>query len=119
MKYYLRRAAFILRKVHQLLALAMKLRLPEAERDYSDIELHLRKRWEAAGSLPIDSMDSRHLVSALTCLAEGLGGTIREIRQAVVAKGSAGEGPAEGIARPSIRSFCCFSATRLTSGLQS
>lgn len=86
MKYYLRRAAFILRKVHQLLALAMKLRLPEAERDYSDIELHLRKRWEAAGSLPIDSMDSRHLVSALTCLAEGLGGTIREIRQAVSLK---------------------------------
>ena len=109
MKYYLRRAAFILRKVHQLLALAMKLRLPEGQRDFTDIEQHLRERWisdrldrreqrdgelpaevRSPRRLPIESMDPGRLIGALTCLAKGLGSVIQEIRQVVSLKARPG-----------------------------
>ena len=79
-KYYLRRAGFILRKTHHLLGLVMKLRQPEGQQDLSDIELHLRDRWKCR--LPsLESMHSERLVDALVCLAGGLGIAIGEIRK--------------------------------------
>lgn len=77
-KYYLRRASFILRKVHQLRSLVIKFRLAEASRDLSDIEEHLRERWEG-----IEAVDPASLLDALVCLADGLGIAIDRIRKAI------------------------------------
>ena len=79
-KYYLRRAGFILRKTHQLLALVMKLRLPEDQQALSDIEKHLCLRWKR-GRPSLKSMHSERLADALTFLAGGLGKAIGEIRK--------------------------------------
>ncbi|EJN11073.1 patatin-related protein [Bradyrhizobium sp. YR681] len=75
-KYYLRRASFILRKVHQLRSLVLKLKLPEAKQDLSDIEKHLRERWKELGAI-----EREPLLAAMVCLADGLGKAIDEIRK--------------------------------------
>ena len=79
-KYYLRRASFILRKVHQLLSLVRKLSLPDGAQKLTDIEQHLYDRWNAS-SKRRDLMNLAPLFEALTCLARGLGAAIGEIRR--------------------------------------
>ncbi|QPF93677.1 patatin-like protein [Bradyrhizobium commune] len=79
-KYYIRRASFILRKVHQLLSLVRKLSLPGGPPSLTDIEQHLYDLWNDHPKTGA-SMDVGRLVDALTCLAGGLGAAIREIRR--------------------------------------
>jgi len=78
-KYRLRRAGFVLRKVHELLNLMRKLRLLGDGREPSDIETRLLARWQRQGP-PLPSMDSEALLDALGILARGFGEAMGELR---------------------------------------
>jgi patatin-related protein len=80
-KYRLRRVGFLLRKVHQLLDLADKLKLPEAEQRRSDIENHLMDRCKHR-NLPPAILSSDAAISALRHLARGFGDAMGELRAA-------------------------------------
>jgi patatin-related protein len=82
-KYRLRRVGFLLRKVHQLDSLAVKLRQDKATRSpMSDIEQRLWTRLDQRGySLP--SMNFEALVAALNCLARGFGEALQQLRATV------------------------------------
>jgi patatin-related protein len=81
-KYRLRRAGFVLRRVHQFLSLARTLGLPDAERSpMSDIEIRLLARWEShKPRLP--SMNSKAVFDVLNRLARGFGVAMGELRAA-------------------------------------
>jgi patatin-related protein len=78
-KYRLRRVGFLLRKVHELLSLADKLKLPEPERRLSDIERRLLDRCERR-NLPRATLSSNAAVNALRCLAGGFGHAMGRLR---------------------------------------
>ena len=78
-KYRLRRAGFVLRKVHQLRSVAVKLARPVDKRALTDIEKRLFTRWNRRQP-PLESLNSRTLVEALNCLARGLGEAMGELR---------------------------------------
>lgn len=80
-KYRLRRAGFVLRKVHQFLSLARKLGLPDAKGDPSDIEKRLLARWQRHQP-PLSSMNSKAVLDALNRLARGFGEAMDELRAA-------------------------------------
>jgi patatin-related protein len=78
-KYRLRRAGFILRKVHQLLDLAAKLKLPPQQQQLSDIETRLLARCRGS-ELPPEKLISGPVAEALRCLAGGFGDSMGELR---------------------------------------
>jgi hypothetical protein len=78
-KYRLRRVGFILRKVHQLLDLAAKLKLPQDKRQLSDIETHLLERCGRRG-LSQETLISSAVADALRWLAHGFGDSMGELR---------------------------------------
>lgn len=78
-KYRLRRVGFILRKVHQLLDLAAKLRLPPEQQLLSDMEKRLNDRC-GRRDLPPAKLTSDAVVDALRCLADGFGEAMGELR---------------------------------------
>ena len=81
-KYRLRRAGFLLRKVHLLRGLAIKLKQGKDGDLLSDVERRLLKRLaDCQHSLP--SMDLDAIIAALNCLAAGFGKALQEIRATV------------------------------------
>ena len=82
LKYRLRRAGFLLRKVHQLRSLALKLKQGGDEKSMSDIEHRLFKRLlRREPSLRL--LNFEKLIAALDCLAVGFGHGLQELRDAV------------------------------------
>jgi patatin-related protein len=83
-KYRLRRAGFVLRKVHQLLSLVRKLGLPDDKRDpLSDIEKRLEQRWQRCKLQPLSELSKENreaLLAALRALAGGFGESMDELR---------------------------------------
>ncbi|HEU0084203.1 MAG TPA: patatin-like protein, partial [Bradyrhizobium sp.] len=77
-KYRLRRAGFLLRKVHQLRSLAIKL---AQGKDMSDIEKRLAARLKWCG-YSLSEMNTE-AIAALDCLARGFGQALQELRAAV------------------------------------
>lgn len=78
-KYRLRRVGFILRKVHQLLDLAVKLKLPPERQLLSDIEKRLKERC-GRRNLPPAKLTSDAVAGALRRLAGGFGEAMGELR---------------------------------------
>jgi patatin-related protein len=83
-KYRLRRTGFLLRKVHQLLGLAIKLTESKGKPppQLSDIEQRLRERLDRCKPSPL-SMDLDGLIAALRLLARGFGEAMGELRAEV------------------------------------
>jgi patatin-related protein len=79
-KYRLRRVGFLLRKVHQLLGLAEKLR-SKSEQPPSEIERRLLDRCQR-NELPRETLGSDVVIEALRCLARGYGEAMGELRAA-------------------------------------
>ena len=90
-KYRLRRAGFLLRKVHQLRSLAINWNQGKDSKSWSDVERRLWDRLDSRGC-PLSSMEHEALVAALNCLAGGFGQALQELRGAVW---PAPPGPAE------------------------
>ena len=78
-KYRLRRAGFILRKVHQLLDLATNLKLPQDKQQLSDLERRLLERCSGR-NLPPEKLASDPVADALRCLAGGFGEAMGDLR---------------------------------------
>lgn len=81
-KYRLRRVGFLLRKVHQLRSLAIKLRQGKDKYSLSDIERRLLERLDRRQN-SLSSMDFEALTAALNCLAGGFGQALQELRATV------------------------------------
>jgi patatin-related protein len=83
-KYRLRRTGFLLRKVHELLGLAIKLRESKVkpQPQWTDIEQRLLKRLDRHQP-SLSSMDLGVLIGALKHLAGGFGEAMGELRVAV------------------------------------
>jgi patatin-related protein len=81
-KYRLRRAGFLLRKVHQLRNLVIQLEQGKAVSSMSDIERRLWDRMEHLG-YELSSMDHEARRAALNCLAAGFGRALQELRDTV------------------------------------
>lgn len=77
-KYRLRRAGFILRKVHQLRSLFLKPEQPGDRNAWSDAETHLMARWDRHVSRRRMALPA--LFAALNCLADRLGEAITQLR---------------------------------------
>lgn len=82
LKYRLRRASFLLRKIHQLRSLAVKLDQAVDEKSMSDIEQRLFKRL-LRREPSLRSLNFKQMIAALDCLARGFGHAIQELRDAV------------------------------------
>jgi patatin-related protein len=82
LKYRLRRAGFLLRKVHQLRSLAVELKQGADEKSMSDIEQRLFKRL-LLREPSLRSLNFEKLIAALNCLAGGFGHALQELRDAV------------------------------------
>ena len=89
-KYRLRRAGFLLRKVHELRSLATNWNKGKPTASWSDVERRLWDRLNSRGC-PLSSMDYEALVATLNCLADGFGQALQELRAAVW---PASQGPA-------------------------
>ena len=81
-KFRLRRAGFLLRKVHQLRSLAVNIAHGKDPATLSDIEKRLWSRLSKRGC-ELSTMDHDALVAALNCLADGLGQSMQELRETV------------------------------------
>jgi patatin-related protein len=80
-KYRLRRVGFLLRKVHELRSLAIKLQ-GKGKQPMSDIERRLLERMDRR-KRSLSAMDFEALIAALNCLADGFGQVLQELRAAV------------------------------------
>jgi len=81
-KCRLRRVGFLLRKVHQLRSLAIKLRQGKDKYPLSDIERRLLERLDRRQN-SLSLMDFEALIAALNCLAGGFGQALQELRATV------------------------------------
>jgi patatin-related protein len=82
LKYRLRRVSFLLRKVHQLRSLAVKLKQGVDEKLMSDIEHRLFTRL-LSRERSLKSLNFTQLIAALDCLAGGFGDALQVLRDAV------------------------------------
>lgn len=80
-KYRLRRTGFLLRKVHQLRNLAIKVKQDEKPEKFSDSENRLFARLNRRQPL-LTSMDLDVGIAALNCLARGFSQALQEVRAA-------------------------------------
>jgi patatin-related protein len=84
-KYRLRRTGFLLRKVHQLIDVATKLRESNgAAPRWSDIEQRLLQRIDRR--MRLSEMNLEAVIDALNCLAHGFGNSMGELRAAAWAE---------------------------------
>jgi patatin-related protein len=79
-KYRLRRIGFLLRKVHQLLDLAAKLRLPTEQPLLTEIEKLLLSRCGRHG-LSWEVLSSDIVANTLRCLSRGFGESMTKLRE--------------------------------------